>query len=84
MDNTTTVTVFSKDKCVQCNAVKKYLDLHGIEYDIRMMDEDDAALALAKELGYLQAPVVFVPAYAGQDATHFSGFNPLELAKIPR
>lgn len=78
------VTVYSKKDCVQCNAVKKYLDQHEIPYVTFMMDEDEDALAFAKSMGYLQAPVVVVPFYEGQETVHFSGFNPLELAKIPR
>lgn len=78
------VTVYSKDKCVQCDAVKKYLTKHDIPYVTFEMDKDEDALAAAKALGYLQAPVVVVPFYDGQESVHFSGFNPLELAKIPR
>lgn len=78
------VTVYSKDNCVQCNAVKKYLDKHEIDYQVFEMDKDENALAAAKSLGYLQAPVVVVPFYEGQEVVHFSGFNPIELAKIPR
>lgn len=35
------------------------------------MDQDDSALALAKELGFLQAPVVIPP-----EGEAWSGFRP--------
>lgn len=64
------VTVLSKPSCVQCTATYRAMDSKGVQYQIRDMSEDPEALALAKELGYLQAPVVI----AGED--HWSGFRP--------
>lgn len=72
-----TVTVYSKPSCVQCLGVYRYLDNHGIEYNIIDMSEDEAALENAKALGYLQAPVVI----AGDDF-HFSGNRPDKLAEL--
>lgn len=46
------------------------LDTKGIAYEVVDLSEDDAALALVQELGYMQAPVVV----AGSD--HWSGFRP--------
>jgi Glutaredoxin-like protein NrdH len=71
-----TVTVFSKPACVQCNATYRRLDAEGIEYEITNLAEDPAALERMKELGYLQAPVVF----AGDD--HWSGFRPDKIAEL--
>ena len=64
------VTVLSKPACVQCTATYRALDSKGIKYEIKDMSEDPEALALAKELGYLQAPVVI----SGDQ--HWSGFRP--------
>lgn len=64
------VTVLSKPSCVQCTATYRKLDSSGIEYVVRDMSEDLEAVALAKELGYLQAPVVI----SGDQ--HWSGFRP--------
>lgn len=50
--------LLSKDNCVQCNATKRALDNKGIEYRETNMSTDPSALARAKELGFLQAPVV--------------------------
>lgn len=65
------VTVLSKPSCVQCTATYRALDSKGIKYEIKDMSEDPEALALAKELGYLQAPVVVAP-----NGEHWSGFRP--------
>ena len=50
---------------------KKLFKREGIEFIERRMDEDESAMKLAKDLGYLQAPVVIAP-----DGTSWSGFRP--------
>ena len=70
------VTVYSKPSCVQCTATYRSLDSNGIPYVIRDMSEDAEALALVKELGYLQAPVVV----AGDE--HWSGFRPDKISQL--
>jgi glutaredoxin-like protein NrdH len=72
-----TITVLSKPACVQCTATYRRLDACGIEYEILDMSVDATALAQAKELGYLQAPVVIV---AGED--HWSGFRPDKIDEL--
>lgn len=66
----TTVTVYTKPACVQCNATYKALDKVGIPYVTVDITEDAAARERVLSLGYLQAPVVM----AGDD--HWSGFRP--------
>jgi glutaredoxin-like protein NrdH len=68
--NTTTVTVYTKPACVQCNATKKALDKTGINYATVDISVDDAARDYVMALGHQQAPVVV----AGED--HWSGFRP--------
>lgn len=78
-----TITVFSKPSCVQCTATYRALDSKGIDYVIRDLSEDPAALQLVKELGYLQAPVVLaegLPGSVGPD--HWSGFRPDKIAGL--
>lgn len=70
------VTVLSKPSCVQCVATYRALDSKGIEYKVRDMSEDSEAMALAKELGYLQAPVVI----SGDQ--HWSGFRPDKISAL--
>ena len=70
------VTVLSKENCVQCTATYRALDSKGIEYKVRDIGEDSEAMALAKELGYLQAPVVI----SGDQ--HWSGFRPDKISAL--
>lgn len=65
-----TVTVYTKPACVQCNATYKALDKAGVAYIKVDITQDDAARDHVISLGYLQAPVVV----AGQD--HWAGFRP--------
>lgn len=53
-----TVQVLTKPQCVQCTQTKKALDKLNIEYVSIDITEDAAALQKAKDLGFLQAPVV--------------------------
>lgn len=68
-----TIQVFSKPNCVQCTATKRWLTQKGAEFTEVDLTEDDAAMAMVKELGYAQAPVVIT------DTDHWSGFNPGKL-----
>lgn len=70
------ITVYTKPSCVQCNATYRAMDAKGIEYVIKDMSEDPEALEMAKNLGYLQAPVVI----AGED--HWSGFRPDKIEEL--
>lgn len=64
------VTLYSRNHCVQCNATKRYLEEHGVEYrEVNLSDEPEA-LEYVKSLGYLQAPVVVT-----KDLT-WAGFRP--------
>ncbi|MEE1619725.1 glutaredoxin-like protein NrdH [Brachybacterium sp. J153] len=68
--NATTVTVYSKPLCVQCDATKRALTKAGIAYTVVDIAEDAEALATIKALGYVQAPVVIT------SEDHWSGFRP--------
>jgi glutaredoxin-like protein NrdH len=70
------ITVYSKPACVQCEATKRALDKKGLRYDVVDVTEDPEALALVRELGYLQAPVVVA------DETHWSGFRPDQITAL--
>lgn len=66
----TTITVYTKPACVQCNATYKALDKAGLDYRVVDITTDDQARDYVMSLGYLQAPVVV----AGEQ--HWSGFRP--------
>ncbi|NTY63042.1 redoxin NrdH [Mycolicibacterium sphagni] len=70
MSITTTVTVYAKPACVQCNMTYKALDQQGITYDVVDISTTPEARDYVMALGYLQAPVVV----AGDH--HWSGFRP--------
>lgn len=76
--NATTVTVYSKPLCVQCDATKRALAKAGIAYDVVDVAEDAAAREHIMQLGYLQAPVIV----AGSD--HWSGFRPDRIKTLAR
>lgn len=78
-----TITVFTKPSCVQCTATYRALDSKGIEYVVRDLSEDDSALEMVKELGYLQAPVVLAEGLpSGKSTEHWSGFRPDKIAEL--
>ncbi|MDO4791647.1 MAG: glutaredoxin-like protein NrdH [Buchananella hordeovulneris] len=64
------ITVYSKPRCVQCDATYRALTKAGVEFNVVDLTEDAAALELVRELGYSQAPVVM----AGDE--HWAGFRP--------
>lgn len=69
----TEIIVYSKPKCVQCDATIRKLDKLGADYRKVDVTEDPEALARIKALGYLEAPVVVV----GDE--NWSGFKPHHL-----
>ncbi|MBR6459394.1 MAG: glutaredoxin-like protein NrdH [Actinomycetaceae bacterium] len=70
------VTVYSKEMCMQCNATKRALKKQGIAYTEVFLDKDTTALDYVKSLGYSSAPVVI----AG--ASHWSGFRPDKIKTL--
>ncbi len=70
------ITVYSQPACVQCNATYRWLDRHGLAYEVIDVTADAAAFAAVKALGYLRAPVVIVRDADGTVAAHWSGFDP--------
>ncbi len=50
------ITVYTKPNCDQCDATKRRLDKHGLQYRIVDITEDDTARRfVTSELGYLRA-----------------------------
>lgn len=76
-----TITVLSKPACVQCFASYRALDSKNADYNIVDMSQDEAALARAKEMGYLAAPVLIVEDADGNIVDHWGGFNPEKIAE---
>ena len=76
MSENTTITVYTKPACVQCNATYKALDKQGLTYQVVDITTDDTARDYVMSLGYLQAPVVV----AGDE--HWSGFRPDHIRRL--
>lgn len=75
------IEIMSREACVQCTASKRTLDnLHASYVTIDLEAEPDAR-ALARKLGYLQAPVVVVRNDEGAILDHWSGFRPEKLSQ---
>lgn len=68
------VTVFTKPGCVQCTATYRRLNARGIEFEVRDVSVDDAAMATVRDLGYQQVPVVMTGG-----GEHWGGYNPDKL-----
>lgn len=71
-----TITLFTKPRCMQCDATKRALDKHGLNYQTIDLTEDAAALEMVMNLGHQQAPVVM----AGEES--WSGFRPDRIKAI--
>lgn len=71
-----TVTVYTKDNCVQCEATKRHLDKIDVAYDTVNITNDIAALDKLISLGYRSAPVVVA------DNDSWAGYIPEKLDKL--
>ena len=69
------VTVYSKPNCMACNFTKKYLNEKGIEFKEINVFEDNEALAMLRDKGFSQMPVVSI------EGEFHTGFQPNLLAK---
>lgn len=70
LDKENQLIVYTKDRCVQCDATKRKLDELGVEYEARPLAEYPEGLTIAQEHGIASAPVVV----AGDRV--FSGYRP--------
>lgn len=70
------ITVFSKNNCMQCKMTKKFLDQHGADYVEVNIDEQPEKIDYVKSLGFAAAPVI----QAGDVV--FSGFQPAKLKEL--
>ena len=73
------ITVYTNPSCMACDATKKYLSERHTKFETVDLSTDELALAAVKDLGYLQAPVVFVR-YPNGSESHWSGFRPDKLS----
>lgn len=70
------ITVYSKPRCVQCDATYRAFDKLGVDYTKVDVTVDAAALEYIVSLGYQQAPVVVT------ESGHWSGFRPDRVKEV--
>lgn len=70
------VTVFSKNNCMQCHMVKKWLSDKAVQFQEINIDEQPQYIDQVREMGFMAAPIIV------KDTLSFSGFRPTELAKL--
>ena len=70
------ITVYSNPNCVQCEQTKRYLNLNGLEFESKMIQDSPDIMPLIEEKGYKSAPVVVTPTES------WSGFRLEKLASL--
>lgn len=82
------LVILSQPSCVQCGSTYRALDKRGIPYrSYNVSDEADLANGgqefhdVAKELGYMQAPVGLALDEDGKVVDSWSGFRPDKIAE---
>ena len=70
------ITVYSKPNCMACNFTKKYLNDKGVKFKEINVFKDAEALAMLRDKGFSQMPVVDV------NGEFHTGFQPNVLAKV--
>lgn len=71
-----TITIFSKNNCMQCKMTKKFLEQNGADFQEINIDEQPEKVDYVKSLGFSSAPVI----EAGDVV--FSGFQPSKLKAL--
>ena len=69
------IIVYSKPNCVRCEMVKRYLTDKGVPFGVIDVFEDDKSLAMLRDKGFSQMPVVSI------EGEFHTGFQPNLLAK---
>ena len=70
------IIVYSKPNCVRCEMVKRYLNDKGVKFEEIDVFQDAEALAMLRDKGFSQMPVVDV------NGEFHTGFQPNVLAKV--
>ena len=70
------ITIFSKPNCVRCEMAKRYLNDKGVKFEEIDVFKDAEALAMLRDKGFSQMPVVDV------NGEFHTGFQPNVLAKV--
>ncbi|MFC1625899.1 glutaredoxin family protein [Patescibacteria group bacterium] len=77
------VTVYSTTTCPYCKMLKEYLEEKGVDYDEKLVDQDDTAKEQMQGVsgGFLGVPFVVVTKEDGSKHT-ILGFDKGKLASV--
>lgn len=67
------VTVYSKPHCLECNLVKRLLNDHRVEYEVKDCGSNPEYLEEVKAMGFLGVPVTVI------DGEPIQGLQPAEI-----
>jgi len=70
------ITVFSKQNCMQCKMTKRQLEAKGIPFEEKNTDDNPEVLEQLREEGFGSLPVV----KAGEES--WTGFQPPKIAHL--
>ena len=70
------IKIYSKPNCMACNFSKKYLEDKGVKFEEIDVFQDAKALAMLRDSGYSEMPVVDV------NGEFHTGFRPDVLSKV--
>jgi glutaredoxin-like protein NrdH len=71
------ITVYSNPNCVQCEQTKRYLSLHKVEFESKMIEDSPEVFSIIEANNYKAAPVV-----VAENGTSWSGFKLEKLADL--
>ncbi len=71
-----TVTIYTLPNCVQCETTKRQFDRHGIEYEVKALEDYPDKAKEFMEQGYKTAPIVVT------DNKTWSGFKYEEIKHL--
>ncbi|MDY6054369.1 glutaredoxin domain-containing protein [Micrococcus sp.] len=77
-----TLTVYTKPRCVQCDATKRDLNRRSVRYDYVDVTLDKDALDRVTSLGYKAVPVVTVTGADGAHLQDWNGYRPDLIAAL--
>lgn len=77
-----TVEIYGKPQCVQCDATVRHAKRKNIDYEYFQFSDHDIAQEIAREAGYMSAPVVIVKDDAGEIVNHWAGYSPDKLNAV--
>lgn len=70
------IKIFSKNNCIQCTMVKRFLDDNNIKFEEINIDHKPEAIDWLKEQGFQSVPIIT------SEATTIVGFRPDQLKQL--